>query len=239
MPRSQTPAGPRRLAWRRSGAAADRRTSTAPATDSVSRLNDAAPMLPVYASQPGLPPRHATLGSRLVASLCRAGFACWDPLKVSIHYVMDVLLLQASPGALDVENASISERPEVTNGLRPFGLMTPLATLLAGVGCRPLGTPRGSLTVTHHTHPPCARMLATSQRFSRRAPKRVSPARVRLRAQAIEFTHRACHHSRHQRLRPHEGLASPAVPGILRRDGSDRQPHSEAGPCHPPTSACA
>jgi hypothetical protein len=46
----------------------------APTSHSISRLDHAARALPVYASQPGSPPDHATLGSRLVASLCRAGF---------------------------------------------------------------------------------------------------------------------------------------------------------------------
>jgi hypothetical protein len=41
----------------------------------LSGLIHAACSLPVYASQLGLPQNHATLGSRLVASLCRAGFA--------------------------------------------------------------------------------------------------------------------------------------------------------------------
>ncbi len=65
MPRSLTPVRPRRLALpRRSGAAFPIRYEVGPQEgDLLSELHDAACVLPVYASQPGLPPHHATLGS--------------------------------------------------------------------------------------------------------------------------------------------------------------------------------
>jgi hypothetical protein len=59
--------------WRRSGADSTPVEGTVSHEEFVSRLHLAAHALPVYASQPGLPPHHATLGSRPVASLCRAG----------------------------------------------------------------------------------------------------------------------------------------------------------------------
>ena len=96
--RSQTPAGPRRLAWRRSGAAGATSEDAGSHEIFVSRLDRAAPTLPVYASQPGSPPHHATLGSRLVASLCRAGFVLLGPTE-GFGQLHDFLLLQASPGA--------------------------------------------------------------------------------------------------------------------------------------------
>ena len=45
------------------GAAAAQKTTTAPAISFISRLNHTACALPVYASQPGLPPYHARLAS--------------------------------------------------------------------------------------------------------------------------------------------------------------------------------
>lgn len=96
--RPQTPAGPRRLAWRRSDAASAPDEGAGSREEFVSRLNHAAHALPVYASQPGLPPHHATLGSRLVASLCRAGFVLLGPTE-GFGQLHDVLLLQALPGA--------------------------------------------------------------------------------------------------------------------------------------------
>lgn len=40
--------------------------------------------LPVYASQPGSPPRHATLGSGRSLAFAGQDSSCWDPLKVSV-----------------------------------------------------------------------------------------------------------------------------------------------------------
>ena len=60
-------------------------------------------MLPVYASQPGSPPNHATLGSGWSPAFagrdCPAGFPC----KVSVRFSHGVLLTQALPGALSAE----------------------------------------------------------------------------------------------------------------------------------------
>jgi hypothetical protein len=88
---------------RRVGAAAARKTTAAPASCFISRLNHTAHTLPVYASQPGLPPSHATLGSGwspAFAGRARpAGFLC----KVSVMSSHVVLLTQALPGALSAE----------------------------------------------------------------------------------------------------------------------------------------
>src|SRR6266540_1021416 len=70
----------------------------APANKFVSSLQRAAPALPVYASRAGSPPHHARFGSRLVASLCRAGFVLLGPTE-GFSQLHDILLLQASPGA--------------------------------------------------------------------------------------------------------------------------------------------
>ncbi len=82
----------------------------APANNFVSRLHRAAPALPVYASRPGSPPHHATLGSRLVASLCRAGFVLLGPTE-GFSQLHDILLLQASPGAPSGRNGSCQPGP--------------------------------------------------------------------------------------------------------------------------------
>jgi len=73
-------------------------TTLAPTNGFVSRLHHAAPALPVYASQPGSPPHHATLGSRPVASLCRAGFVLLGPTE-GFAQLHGFLPLQAWPGA--------------------------------------------------------------------------------------------------------------------------------------------
>jgi hypothetical protein len=53
----------------------------------VSGLNHAASTLPVYASQSGLPPNHATLGSGWLLAFTGQDSSCWDPLKVSVSYM--------------------------------------------------------------------------------------------------------------------------------------------------------
>ena len=65
----------------------------------LSRLNDAAHTLPVYASQPGSPRDHATLGTSCWPSLTgRESSSRWLPNEVSGHDI-SVLLDKAYPGA--------------------------------------------------------------------------------------------------------------------------------------------
>ena len=63
-------------------------TASALTISLLSGLIHAACSLPVYASQLGLPRYHATLGSRLVANLCRAGLSPAGSLReVSFIYM--------------------------------------------------------------------------------------------------------------------------------------------------------
>ena len=111
-PCSPTPVGPPRQAMRRVGTAAAQKTTAAPASSFISRLNHTARTLPVYASQPGSPPNHATLGSGWSPAFagrdCPAGFLC----KVSVMSSHVVLLTQALPGALSAETPYVGRRPE-------------------------------------------------------------------------------------------------------------------------------
>lgn len=72
LPCSQTPAGPRRLALAAPRCCPRSRDDEGSDDYSFSRLNHTASVLPVYASRPGSPPGHATLGSG-----CWLGSAGW------------------------------------------------------------------------------------------------------------------------------------------------------------------
>ena len=89
--------------FRRLGAGAAQKTTAPPAISFISRLYRAALMPPVYASQPGLPPNHATLGSGWSPAFAGrespAGFLC----NVSVMSSHGILLAQALPGALSAE----------------------------------------------------------------------------------------------------------------------------------------
>ena len=86
-PRSSTPVRPARLAISTCEVLPSAIFTTSALTVShFSELNDAARVLPVYASQPRSPSDHATLGSGW--SLAFAGrMLRWVPLKVSLHLI--------------------------------------------------------------------------------------------------------------------------------------------------------
>jgi hypothetical protein len=69
-----------------------------PRQSSLSRLNNAARSLPVYASQPGSPPNHATLGSGRLPAF--AGQECYLLGSIERFQLHLILLSQALPGAL-------------------------------------------------------------------------------------------------------------------------------------------
>lgn len=76
-----------------------RKRPSASATCVLSRLNSAAHTLPVYASQRGLLPNHATLGSGWLSPLPgRVEYLLGSTKRFQLHG--SILLLQASPGAL-------------------------------------------------------------------------------------------------------------------------------------------
>jgi len=83
VPCSSTPAGPLRSTnCRASMLPSAKLTASAPARTVISGLNHTARSLAVYASQGGLPHRHARLASGWLASLFRAGLATrWVPTK--------------------------------------------------------------------------------------------------------------------------------------------------------------
>ena len=85
--RSQTPAGPWRLACRRPDTAAAPIDGSGSREVFVSRLHRAAPTLPVYASRPGSPPDRATLGSGWLLAFAVRDSSRWDPLKVLVSYM--------------------------------------------------------------------------------------------------------------------------------------------------------
>src|SRR5262249_46910898 len=95
-----TPVGPRRSATATLRCCLPPfRTTSTPTITSISRLNHTARPLTVYASQGGLPHRHARLASGWLASLVRAGVATRWVLSKGFSYY--ILLSQASPGAPD------------------------------------------------------------------------------------------------------------------------------------------
>jgi hypothetical protein len=93
--------GARRL--RHLSAAAAQKTTTAPTFSFVSRLNHTACTLPVYASQPGLPPVHATLGSAWSPAFAGRGYPAGFLRKVSVTFSHGILPTQALPGAPSAE----------------------------------------------------------------------------------------------------------------------------------------
>ena len=88
MPRSLTPAGPGRLARQRTGVAFRLLNGVCSRIVVLSRLSHAACTLPVYASQPGSPPHHATLGSDRLPALSDRTCTCWVP---TIGFCHDLL----------------------------------------------------------------------------------------------------------------------------------------------------
>ena len=98
--------------FRHLSAGAAQKTTAPPAISFISRLYHAALMLPVYASQPGLPPNHATLGSGWSPAFAGrdspAGFLC----KVSVMALHGILLAQAVPGALSAETRRRDQPPK-------------------------------------------------------------------------------------------------------------------------------
>jgi len=101
-PRSLTPERLSRLASRLNGTGASVLpaspiTLAALSTGFLSRLNATAHKLPVYASQPGLPPNHATLGSGWWLAFAGQD---WVPARSHRRFQLACfLLLQALPGA--------------------------------------------------------------------------------------------------------------------------------------------
>lgn len=107
-----------------------RTKASALTTRKISELNPAACVLPVYASQPGSPPHHATLGSGWVTPLPGRVVLLGPNLKVSAHRF---LLHQASPGARSAQSsgrgirisAQSSFRAEERDRTLTFGVRDP------------------------------------------------------------------------------------------------------------------
>jgi hypothetical protein len=99
VPCSSTPAGPLRSATATLSVLSSAKwTTSTPTIPKISGLNHTARPFAVYASQGGLPHRHARLASGWLASLVRAGMVTrWVLTKGFM--INSILLSQASPGA--------------------------------------------------------------------------------------------------------------------------------------------